>query len=91
MTTAEINIVEFNPLLDFDLKNGVITNSSPMPVDCVKFCKNLATGLENGQQRSWKLKDANDGNNRMVMIVRAEKFLDFLTNVEVRIDDFPLW
>ena len=89
MTTAELNIVEFDPRADFDLKAGVIKKiSPPSTVDYIKFFKNLASGLGSGKQRSWHLRDANQNNDRMVMIVRADKFLNFLKTVYISTDDF---
>lgn len=80
VTTSKIHALKFNPK-DVDVANGKITSES-LPVDLkyIRFCKNLATNLGYSRPADiHNLKDANGDNDRTVFIVQSPDFVDFLT------------
>jgi hypothetical protein len=84
VTTADLNVVIVDPTdKGIDITKGVVLDSEIESVDYLRFCKNLATGFKDNPERTIidfnKLDREND---RTILIVKAEHFIDFLIELE---------
>jgi hypothetical protein len=80
VTTATIQTINFNPS-DIDVADGKITQSTVSEVEFMRFRKNLASNVEYEKPRMLTLKDLNRENERSVLVIQAETFIDFLSKL----------
>jgi hypothetical protein len=81
VTTASLNAIIFDPK-DVDIKSGGINTSKVEPIKFVRFQKNLATDIKYIKPDITTLDKANRENDRTVIVVNSEHFIDFLGAVD---------
>ncbi len=83
VTTATLQTMNFSPSA-VDVKTGkiIINESSLSPVEYIRFRKNLPTTIKNGGKHIYSLTDINLNNDRTVLVVQAESFIDFLQRID---------
>jgi hypothetical protein len=80
VTTADLQTMTFSPL-KIDIKYGKITESTVVPVEFIRFQKNLATNIGYEKPKMRTLRELNKENDRTVFVVKAENFIDFLSMI----------
>ncbi len=82
VTTANLSTITFDPINDVDIKNGKIKSSEISPVSFIRFHKNLATDLDYSKPKMADIRKSNQENDRTVLVVHSENFVDFLANID---------
>jgi len=86
ITTAKLQVCKFHSL-NVSTIDGKISDDDIKfePVDYIRFCKNLNTNIDfEISEKPYTLSDINKANDRCVIIVQAEKIIDFLTYITHR-------
>ena len=85
ITTAKLQVCKFDPM-NVNTSDGKIStgDSEFDPVDYIRFCKNLDTNINfETSEKAYTLSDINKANDRFVIIVQAEKILEFLVSLSL--------
>ena len=77
VTTANLQTMTFDRT-KVDIENGQITESELMPIEFIRFRKNLATNIEYDKPEMFTLDQQNQENDRTLFIVQAKSFIKFI-------------
>ncbi len=78
VTTATLQIMNFNPS-DIEIADGKVTQSTVGKVEFIRFRKNLASHVDYEKPEMNTLKDLNRENDRSILVVQADSFINFLS------------
>jgi len=82
VTTANLQTMTIDRT-KVDIENGQVTESELMPIEFIRFQKNLATSIEYDKpEMLMTLDQLNRENDRTVLIVQAKSFIKFISQIE---------
>lgn len=86
VTTADIKRIVFNEI-DVDIENGNIfdSKSEVESVPYIRFAKSITTSLSFEYPKNFELSNIHAINERMIFIVQAKHFIEFLKNFSMKL------